>query len=415
MSPMITTSETSGSRCPVQSFVLSKPTPTSTKRRLVRNLSGLSFDINQMLDDDDSMLPVNLDHSAKFITAVHAFVAGGARLYMVTADMSEGYRRLHWGPVHLSIGSKLALTDGIPHHSINTIRCVDQHHYVHPPSLAIWYCWWYTLTQVYLFTTSTGWLGLQKDVYPIFLHSPQNQLHRHHWSLPLRLCTQQNPKKLIILWLLFSQPHPHWSRELNPSLRKDPQTPHLSTNAGPPTKWSVIHSHQSLDTPMFRYPMNFAYYQTSTRKSFVLNPCMCRHHCLATPTLYSCLVQYRLARKQTDTVPPPVAPASLHPTHEETEKAHNPPDQPILPAVQLSSLNKTTTTAELLPNVGTHTLRAVVPPRSRTHVPTRTLLTVPPMELPHQLFFPHSQPPSRYYSHLPFPLLPHSCSCILLW
>lgn len=109
----------------------------------------------------------------------------------------ESTGKLLWGLVHLSISSKLALTDGIPHHSTNTIRCVGQYHYLHPPSNQ----------PVPSLPVPDGSVSTRMFT-PLFLHSPQNQLHRHRWSLPLPLCTR-NPKKLIILCLLISQPHPH--------------------------------------------------------------------------------------------------------------------------------------------------------------------------------------------------------------
>jgi hypothetical protein len=84
---------TFGNYSVVQSFVLSKPTAISTKLRLVHNFSYQHHHINNMLADL-VMLPVDLDHSARFIAAARARAAHGELLHMVTADVSKGYRRL---------------------------------------------------------------------------------------------------------------------------------------------------------------------------------------------------------------------------------------------------------------------------------------------------------------------------------
>lgn len=77
----------------LSSFVLSKPTAVSTKDRLVHNFSDVMFVLNQMLDND-SMLPVSLDHTSKFIAAVKQRAAARELLHLCTADISKGYRRL---------------------------------------------------------------------------------------------------------------------------------------------------------------------------------------------------------------------------------------------------------------------------------------------------------------------------------
>ena len=78
----------------VQSFVLSRPTAVSSKDRLVHNFSDFFNPINMSLEES-VMLPVALDHSAKFIAAAKSLAKRLAvPLSMVTLDISKGYRRL---------------------------------------------------------------------------------------------------------------------------------------------------------------------------------------------------------------------------------------------------------------------------------------------------------------------------------
>ena len=77
----------------LSSFVLSKPTAVSTKDRLVHNFSDVMFELNKMIDKE-SMLPVSLDHTSKFIAAVKNRAASRELLHLCTADISKGYRRM---------------------------------------------------------------------------------------------------------------------------------------------------------------------------------------------------------------------------------------------------------------------------------------------------------------------------------